>query len=227
MLKRTLKLTATIVVGFVGLLVLYVVSAYCLARILVNEDVANKEEVTIYILTNGVHTDLVLPIRNQIKDWTTTLKAEHTAGKDSMANFIAFGWGDQGFYLETPTWADLKCSTAFSATFGLGNSAIHTTFYKTIREHERCKRIQISYQDYQKLVEYVSESFKKSRQGEVIQIITKANYGNNDAFYEALGSYSLFHTCNTWANNGLKVCGQKVSLWTPFDKGIFYHYRQQ
>jgi uncharacterized protein (TIGR02117 family) len=226
MLKITLNLTAAIVIGLAGLLLLYILAALCLARIPVNQDVEKKEEVTIYILTNGVHTDLVLPIRNQVKDWTTTIKAEHTTGKDSTANFIAFGWGDKGFYLETPTWSDLTWSTAFSAAFGLSNSAIHTSFYKTITEDERCKRIQISYQDYQKLVEYVAESFKKSEQGQVIPIITKANYGDNDAFYEALGSYSLFHTCNTWANNGLKVCGQKASLWTPFDKGIFYHYQQ-
>jgi len=226
MLKRTLKLTATIVVGFIGLILVYLVAAFCLARIVVNQDLVNKKDVTIYILTNGVHTDLVLPIRNQMKDWTTTIKAEHTASKDSKVNFIAFGWGDKGFYLETPTWADLKASTAFSATFGLGNSAMHTTFYKTMKENERCKKIQISYQQYEKLIEYISESFEKSQQGQVIPIITKANYGKADAFYEAIGSYSLFHTCNTWANNGLKVCGQKASLWTPFDKGIFYHYQQ-
>ena len=227
MIKKTLKLLTTLVLGFIGLLALYLVAAYCLARIPVNQDSKEKDEVTIYILTNGVHTDLVLPIRNQVKDWTTTIKAEHTVGEEATANFIAFGWGDKGFYLETPTWADLTWSTAFSAAFGLSNSAMHTTFYKTIKEDEDCKKIQISYQDYQKLVAYVEESFEKSEQGQVIPIITKANYGNNDAFYEGVGSYSLFHTCNSWANNGLKACGQKASLWTPFDKGIFYHYQPQ
>ncbi|MDO1450549.1 TIGR02117 family protein [Rhodocytophaga aerolata] len=225
MLKRTLKLTLTLILGLVGLLLVYLGTAFCLARIAVNKDAVKKQEVTIYILTNGVHTDLVLPIRNQVKDWSTSIKAEHTIGKDATANFIAFGWGDKGFYLETPTWADLKWSTAFCAAFGLSNSAIHTTFYKTITEDEHCKKIQISYHDYQKLVAYVEKSFKTSQQGQVIPIITKANYGNNDAFYEGVGSYSLFQTCNTWANTGLKVCGQKASLWTPFDKGIFYHYQ--
>jgi uncharacterized protein (TIGR02117 family) len=224
MVKRTLKLTVTFVVGLVGLILLYIGAALGLGRIAVNSEVTEKPEVTIYILTNGLHTDLVLPIRNQIKDWSTTIKAAHTTGKDSTANFVAFGWGDKGFYLETPTWADLKCSTAFSAAFGLSRSAMHTTFYKTIREDAHCKKIQISYQHYQQLVAYVSKSFQTSQQGEFIPISTKANYGNNDAFYEGVGSYSLFHTCNTWANNGLKACGQKASLWTPFDKGIFYHY---
>ena len=63
-----------------------------------------------------------------------------------------------------------------------------------------------------------------SNTNEAMYINTDAVYGKNDAFYEANGSYSLFHTCNTWANNGLKACGQKACFWTPFDSGIFYHY---
>ena len=51
------------------------------------------------------------------------------------------------------------------------------------------------------------------------------DYGKNDAFYEATGRYSLFHTCNTWTNNALKIAGQKACVWTPFDTGIFYHYQ--
>jgi hypothetical protein len=50
-------------------------------------------------------------------------------------------------------------------------------------------------------------------------------YGDNDAFYEAIGSYNLFKTCNTWTNNALKSCGQKACFWTPFESGIFYQYK--
>jgi hypothetical protein len=47
----------------------------------------------------------------------------------------------------------------------------------------------------------------------------------NDSFYEAKGAYTLFYTCNTWANNGLKAINQKAALWTATDRGIFQHYR--
>jgi hypothetical protein len=73
---------------------------------------------------------------------------------------------------------------------------------------------------------YIQNSFDKDVDGHFINIKTTANYGLNDAFYEAKGSYSLFCTCNTWANNGLKSCGQKAALWTPSDKGIFLHYQK-
>ncbi|MFP3836064.1 DUF2459 domain-containing protein, partial [Chryseobacterium sp. SIMBA_028] len=48
---------------------------------------------------------------------------------------------------------------------------------------------------------------------------------DNDAFYDAKGTYSFFYTCNTWANNALKAAGQKAALWTPSDFGIFQHYK--
>jgi uncharacterized protein (TIGR02117 family) len=225
MIKKILRLTGIITFSCIGFLLVYALSAFCFSRIIVNSDAIEKDDVTIYIMTNGVHTDLVLPVRNEIRDWSDGVKFENTVGRDSTANFVAFGWGDKGFYLETPTWADLKFSTAFSAAFALGESAMHTTFYKRMTESESCKAIKISYSDYKKLVDFIDSSFKRSEASSLIHIVTNANYGSNDAFYEAIGSYSLFTTCNTWANNGLKSCGQKASLWTPFDSGVFYPYQ--
>ena len=74
---------------------------------------------------------------------------------------------------------------------------------------------------YLRLISYFKNSFKTSENGSLIHIKTNAVYGQHDAFYEAIGGYSLFKTCNTWANNALKTSGQRCCLWTPFDTGIF------
>jgi len=92
-----------------------------------------------------------------------------------------------------------------------------------MRENESCKKILISKENYTKLVSYIEASFQIKNE-RLLQIATSYTYGNNDAFYEAKGSYSLFYTCNTWANSALKAARQKASLWTVYDKGIFYHY---
>lgn len=63
--------------------------------------------------------------------------------------------------------------------------------------------------------------------GTPIAVSRAKPYGDHDAFYEAKGRYSLFHTCNTWANNALKACGQKACWWTPFSTGIRYQYGQK
>lgn len=199
--------------------------AYILGRISVGEtEKLANEKIEIYLMNNGVHTDLVLPIRNAQVDWTNYFPIENTKGKDSSANFFSVGWGDKGFYLETPSWSQLKVSTAFKAAFWLSSAAVHTTYYYELPKNQQKARIEISTKNYKKLIYYIKQSLML-KNGKPVFIQTNAVYGSNDAFYEAVGSYSLFHTCNTWVNNALKSSDQKASLWTPFASGIFYHYQ--
>ncbi|MDR2911155.1 MAG: TIGR02117 family protein [Bacteroidales bacterium] len=225
--RRIFKITVIIIGSLLVFVLLYSGSAYCFSRITVNRNPEAGEYTTIYILTNGVHTDIVVPVRSDVIDWSDIIKYEHTAGKDSTADYVAFGWGDKGFYLDTPTWADLRFPVAFRAAFALSTSAMHVTFYRYLKESDDCKSIRISREQYEKLTAYILKSFQRNDSGNVINIETNANYGTNDAFYEAIGRYNLFFTCNTWANNALKSCQQKASLWTAFDTGIFYHYTKQ
>jgi uncharacterized protein (TIGR02117 family) len=223
--KSSLKTLGWAVLGTISFLVLYVVAALSISKISINADVAQKNKtIEIFILSNGVHADIVVPIKNEFKDWSKEICFHHTKSKDSLVNYLAFGWGDKGFYLYTPEWSDLKTSTALNAAFGLSSSAIHTTFYKNIQENASCKKIKISAEEYQKLVTYISESFEFDS-SKRIQWISNYSYGNRDAFYEAKGSYNLFYTCNTWANDALKIANQKASLWTVTDTGIFCHYQ--
>lgn len=182
-----------------------------------------KKDVSIYILTNGVHTDIVLPLKNEHFDWSKQVNPADTKSKDTSFNYVAMGWGDKGFYLETPTWADLKVSTALKASTGISTSAMHVTFYKNMKENASCKKIQISSENYNKLIAYLNKSFQ-TQSGKFLKIETDAVYGKTDVFYEANGSYSLFYTCNSWANQALKAANQKAALWTISDSGIFRHY---
>lgn len=223
-IKKAAKFLLKIVLGFVGFFLIYILSAFLLPKIPVNSYVSEEgKTIPVYILSNGVHSDIVLPVKNDLYDWSQKVKFENTIAKDSTAQLIAFGWGDKGFYLETPTWDDLKFSTALKAATGFSTSAIHATFYKSLKEDEQCKKILISESEYQKLVAFIVDSFQSNSDG-FLKIETDAVYGKNDAFYEAKGSYSLFHTCNTWTNNALKAADQKAALWTPTDTGILNHY---
>ncbi len=223
-MKKLFKRLAYAIIGFVTIIFTYLGSAYILSRISTDKEINTTNDIAIYIITNGVHTDIVVPLKNTYYDWSKEILFSHTKLQDTTMNFLAMGWGDKGFYLETPTWSDLKFSVAFNAMFGLGSTAIHTTFYKNIQENETCKKISLSSDQYRRLIKYITDSFQKNETNHFMNIKTKANYSNMDAFYEANGKYSAFKTCNTWANNGLKACGQKACLWTPFDTGIFLKY---
>lgn len=220
-LKKLLKYFAIFILSLFA----YLLIVTLLSFVSVNEDVTvNQEEIPIYILTNGVHTDIVLPIKNEHHDWSSQLKFEHTKSKDTTYQYVALGWGDKGFYLETPTWADLKASTAIKAASDLSSTAIHVTFYKHLKENQSCKKLQISLENYKKLIAFIKETFQ-TKSGKFLKIETNAVYGKHDVFYEANGSYSLFYTCNSWANQALKAANQKAALWTISDSGIFRHYK--
>lgn len=178
----------------------------------------------IYILSNGIHTDIVMPAANKAINWTEKIPYANTLKADSTYHYLAIGWGDKKFYLETPEFSDLKLVTAVKAISGLGTSAMHTTYYQNMVEDKQCKKVMISDAQYRKLTEYVSNSFQPDASGNFIKVNTNIRYDSGDAFYEAKGSYSIFTTCNTWTNNALKACGQRSCLWTIFDKGILLKY---
>ncbi len=224
-MKKTFKTIGYMLLSFLLFIGLYFLAAWGLSRMSTSLEADMDKSVSIFIYSNGVHTDIVMPLKTVQMDWTQLFKISNTKGRDSVAQYLAMGWGDKGFYLNTPTWDDLTFSTAFKAAFGLSTSAVHTTFYKTLVENEQCKRISISAKQYQGLVNYIKGSLLFDANGKTIFIKTDAVYGTNDAFYEAIGSYTMFHTCNTWSNNALKSCGQKAAVWTPFESGIFYHYQ--
>ncbi|SEN77735.1 conserved hypothetical protein [Mucilaginibacter gossypiicola] len=224
-IKKIAKVILRTVLGLVAFVLLYLLSAFLFSIWSVKKEAETSNDVAIYILTNGDHTDIVVPVKNTVTDWSREISYENTVSRDTTGKYLAIGWGDKGFYLSTPTWADLKFSTAVKAAFALSTSAIHATYYQSMPESNDCKKIIISNEQYKRLITFVDDSFKRDAAGNIINIKTNANYDKNDAFYEAKRKYNMFYTCNTWANNALKSCGQTACVWTPFDRGIFYHYR--
>jgi len=212
--------------AIIGIVAVYVLCGLLIPYIEVPEKPVNQpENITAYILTNGVHTDLVVPVKSAEIDWSKEIPFENTLSKKTDFKYLSIGWGDKGFYLDTPTWADLKFSTAFKAAFWLSDSAMHCTFYDKMTEGDDCKKLTLTHDQYLDLIKFIQDKFDRDENGKPILIKTDAVYGTNDAFYDAKGSYNFLDTCNTWTNTGLKVAGQKAAFWTPTDRGIFQHYQ--
>ncbi|QKG52073.1 TIGR02117 family protein [Hymenobacter sp. BRD67] len=227
LLRKSLKITACTVGALVGAVGLYLGSAYVLSRIPVaKQPTTEPATIPLFIYSNGVHTDLVLPVRTRFIDWSQQLPYGNTQAADTSYHYIGIGWGDKGFYLDTPTWAQLKASTAIKAGFWLSTSAMHTTFYREadLQPGPECVALHLTPTQYQQLIAYIQKSFRRDAAGQFTWL-PGHSYAAHDAFYEANNRYSILNTCNTWTNNGLKVSGQKASLWTPFDTGILYQYR--
>ncbi len=209
-----------------SLVLVYVLAALLLPFLEVPaKPTSEPKTIETYILTNGVHTDIVVPMVSAEMDWRTAVPFKNTKSQRTDFQYLSIGWGDKGFYLDTPEWSDLKFSTAVKAAFWLGESAMHCTFYDTMSENDQCKKMMLTETQYRDLVQFITNKFDRDQQGNFILIPTDAVYGEDDAFYEAKGSYNFLETCNTWTNNGLKAAGQKAALWTATDFGIFQHYK--
>ena len=225
-MKKVAKMFGYIILGFLGFCVLYIVAEYILSRIPVSgRETISDRTVQVYVKSNGVHTDIILPVIHEEMDWTHLFPYTNTVGKKSGYQYVGIGWGDKGFYLDTPEWKDLKASTALVAAFGLGESAIHVTYYNFMQENELCFGYKISPQQYKELVKYIRDSLDW-KDGRTVLVDTDAQYDDSDAFYEAKGSYSLFYSCNTWTNTALKHAGMPAGIWAILDKGILSHYRK-
>lgn len=90
----------------------YVVISLTLSTVTIDRNnTVETPDKTIYLASNGVHLDIVIPIRNL--DSLLLLDLHHMSNE----KYMAFGWGDEEFYLNTPTWDDLSFLTAFKAGF--------------------------------------------------------------------------------------------------------------
>lgn len=226
-MKKMLFGILYIIAGLLTIVILFLFSDFIFSRIPahhVSTDDTAVTDIHIYLLSNDVHMDLVFPVKSPYIDWQSVFPYEHTLAKDGNKKWVAIGWGDKGFYLNTPEWEDLSLKTALVAGLGIGESALHVTYYDKLEEDDLCRRVRISEEQYRILVEYVLDSMEKDGNGDPIYIETTAQYGPDDTFYEALGSYNLFYSCNTWTNNALKAAKLPAAVWTVFDKGILRHY---
>ena len=221
---KIFKVTCWILVSIFIFAMLYIGVAWCFSRIVFQAEKDTPHQMIIYIKTNGMHTDIVVPVRNAVVDWSQKIPFHNNISQDTVYSYLGIGWGDKAFFLDMPTWDDLTFSLAFNAAFWLNSTAMHTTYYKELIEDETCRSIPISFEQYGRLVAYITHRFETDPEGQFINIPTHAQYGESDAFYQAKGRYNLFFSCNTWSNRALASCGQKHCLWALTDKSIFRMY---
>lgn len=224
MIKKLIKTVFYFVLGGVIIIGLYYASGKVLGKIEVSGDVCESPTITCYLKSNGTHTDLVIPIKNEVYDWNEFITQTNNEKTLETATYIAIGWGDKGFYLNTPQWEDLTFTTAFNAGFGLSTSAMHVTYYSAITETKHCVKMEICETQYRKLVQVIRQKFQL-KGNHVLIINTDQNYGRHDSFYEAKGRYNIFTTCNVWVSQTLKRSGIKTGLWTPFSAEVLEHYQ--
>ena len=175
----------------------------------------NEGEKVIYISSNGVHLDVIIPKADMDKDLLSGLETS------DEVNYFSFGWGDENFYINTPTWNDLTLKNATEALFLKSTTLMHVTNYS--KEYKKWIKINCSKKELDELQSHILTSFNLDENGGK-QILIDKGYTINDSFYRANGNYSCLKTCNSWVNELLKKSGMKSCLWTPYNFGVLWQY---
>jgi len=178
--------------------------------------------ITIYIADNGIHADLVLPVRAAGLDWAPLLPRSDFAAPPPEGRWIAFGAGERRVYLDTPTWADITPRTAWAGIAG-GQRVMHAEYVADPTYSAR--EIRVTPEQYRRLWAAVRASFALDSRGRP-QKIDHPGYGPADAFYEGVGRASAIQTCNQWLADRLRLAGIKAPLWSPFVEGLVWRYRK-
>lgn len=171
-----------------------------------------EDGIPILIGSNGVHTEIVMPLVTPQRDWRAVFPASDLGAPERPYTHVAVSWGERAFFLETPRWSDMNPLTALRALVG-AQGILHVAHYVRPAASPDYRRITLRADEYARLAEAIADQLAPER--EVIP-----GYGPHDVFYTNSGTYHLGNTCNQWTSNQLAAAGVKTGAWTPFPGGV-------
>jgi uncharacterized protein (TIGR02117 family) len=184
-----------------------------------NDFEPTPDGVEIMVTSTEIHSDLVVPIRNETVDWSRYFPRNDFAGDVGGARYVALGWGNKDFFVNTPTAADVKVRVVLRALFCSYSSCMHVQMWDDTNIPPATRKTTISREQYRRLVEYVLNTFQRD-EGDRLSRVAGVAYGPIDAFYEARGSYHALNTCNCWTGDALKAAGIRTGWYTPLPKTV-------
>jgi uncharacterized protein (TIGR02117 family) len=239
--RRWLRYILALTLALFGSLLLYGFAVLLLGWLTVNRDYrAPQQGITLYLRSNGIHTDLVLPAVTQQIDWRRefpgvdfapplkplvdqtrlALAADIAPDRNPLATHVAIGWGDQGFYFDMPNWSDLSAAVALRAVTGTGQSVMHAEYLPTPAASPRIRKLVVTPETYARLISHVRSALVRDANG-ARHPYPGRGYTVHDTFYAAKGSFSAVSTCNEWVRRALASAGVRVPLWAPFPYALF------
>ncbi|MEM8860169.1 MAG: DUF2459 domain-containing protein [Chloroflexota bacterium] len=207
----------------------YILIGEYLGNLAVNTDFEpDPNGIEIFIISNGVHTDIAVPTVTDQKDWTemfdpATFKPPID---NAVPSYIAFGWGDRGLYENVPTWGDLTFQILFTSMLLPTTSAVHVSYFiDRPKETPNAIAVKISREQYDMLIEEVLATLiLEDGKPQSLNCCFFPNF--RDQFYGSPFSYHIFYTCNMWTNEILKKIGLPAARWATRQNYIMSHLRQ-
>lgn len=219
MSNRLLNIGKWAGIALVTTVFLFLLSAWAGSMIPRNADweeptLAGERSVTVLVGSNGVHTEIAMPIATPEKDWSAVFPASDIEASERPYTHVAVSWGERKFFLETPTWSQMNPLTAIRAMTG-GEAVLHVAHYVRPAPASDYRELRLRPEEYSALVASVESHLIAHDTREVIP-----GYARHDVFYTARGIYHLGNTCNQWTADQLAAAGVRVGAWTPLPGGV-------
>ena len=113
--KATFLITRLLKCSGITLLIYFM--TLLIGLIPINNNFSEPDDgIEIHFLSNNVHTDIILPKKSTVYDWSDMFADSAFIDDVSDKTHIAFGWGEKGFFLDTESWTNFKFSTCLLYT---------------------------------------------------------------------------------------------------------------
>lgn len=216
-LRWTGKALAALLAGLVLIAVLFLLFGWIGSTIPRNNATPSVEDgIDILVETNGTHTGIVMPIVTEEFDWREHFSSAGLARNGRLPTHVAVGWGEREIFLHTPTWGDLKPSTALRIAVTGGDPVMRVSHYVRPAPGRYHRPVTISRAAYVRMAQAIAGSL--AGPPDEREILRGTN--PEDAYYQARGHYTLFQTCNDWVGDMLAEADIQMGLWTPFAGGV-------
>ncbi|MGB0291655.1 MAG: TIGR02117 family protein [Luteolibacter sp.] len=161
----------------------------------------------LFVVSHGKHTGLI------VDGDSVNQQLPALAELFGQPAYYEIGWGDAGFYRSPKVTSGLAINAIFMPTPAI----IHVV---ALNEHPQeafpfseVVSLNVSPTHYRQMLGFIDSSFKRNDEQKIIHQ-GPGIYGQS-AFYDAIGRYYLFNTCNKWTAKGLRSAGLPVEAVTP------------
>lgn len=177
----------------------------------------------ILVLSGPIHTDIALPLDETTRAAFAFLDAAGVPVGHPQARWLIVGWGGRAFYLETPTWADLKPLPVLRA-LTVDRSVLHVDVATgALADQPGVAAFDLDKESYARLIAFIAGSF--AAEPAAVVAIPDAAYGTYDRFFEARGTFNALFGCNTWTAEALRTAGLRSGLWAPLPQSLILSLR--
>ncbi len=169
------------------------------------------------------HAEIVVPVVNDVFDWRSHLTLSQIGPNADNYQYLSFGWGDRAFYMD----GSKDLVTVFNALFLPTPTVMQVWGHpdlKTLNSKDfEVKQIRLNHKNYLALMNFIDAGFQHDAQHKV-RYLRQGLY-QESGFYDAVGSYSILRTCNTWTAEGLRKADVNTPVWPALAQPIMYQLK--